>query len=206
MRGYLSLGYPVRPYEELRNISPLDLIGFLGFDIIHRRGCCRHMSPIHKDIFDKLNLYCENYTCCQFSEDEEVHHIMNPKFNCIRLNHQANIITYHGQYYIHDSFNQTYFYLANSFTAEEYYNFDDKQILCYSPVGNMIFGLSYEQLLMNIQQFQESSLKPHMNVDELNDILLETNDRFYNSRKLLHDFRCEVEPYMKKIIPNQIQS
>lgn len=203
MCGYLSLGNPVHPYKELRNSPPLDLTGLLGFDVLPRRGCCRHISEIHKNIFDNLNLYCENYMCYDFLENEEFQPILEPRFDYILTTHEANLIIYHGQYYIHDSFNKAYFYLVDGFTAKEYNNFDDKIILCYTPVGNIIFNqIPYNQVLQYIEKFQESSQHPHIDISELNDILLETNDRFYNSTKLLLDFRHEAEPYIKRIVKN----
>lgn len=178
MGGYLSLGYPVYPYRKLSDNKPLDIQEFFSFDVILRRGRCRHVAAIHKDIFDKLNLYCENYICCLFQENKEFHPKLSSR-NYINGNHVANLITYHG--------------------------LGDRMILCYIPVNNVIFNqIPYKQLLQNIEKFQDSSLKPHIDINELDDILLETNDRFYNSTKLLLDFRHEAEPYIKRIVKDFI--
>lgn len=202
MRGYLSVGNTVYPYKELTDRS-FDLYGFLGFDVIHRQGCCRHISSLHQDIFQKIGLFCQSYRCYDVQENDSLNPNRDPKFNFIRATHAANLIQYHNQYYIHDIFNQIFFYLMDGLSAEEYENGDDKLILYYTPISNMIFDrLSYKQLLVQIKQLHESSLKAHMDLAELLDITCETNDRFYNNSRLLHNFRKEAESYMKKIIPN----
>lgn len=63
----------------------------------------------------------------------------------------------------------------------------------------MLTNKSYKQILKQMQSFEENSQEPHMNMDELYDILSETNDRFYNSTKLLSSFREEALPYRTKI-------
>ncbi len=204
LEGYLSFDAQLTPYREKDNIMPIDLSGFLGVDIIRKEGCCRHFASIHNAIFHKLHLFNDIFFCYKWNTNElfkpPIH--KDPKF--FTADHASNLIEYNGQYYIHDSYNQQYFYFINCFTAIQAIQYEPKDIqrfLYYVPVIDKLFNnKSYREILKQMKRFEESSLKPHMDSSELNDIINKTNDRFYNSTKLLHDFREEALPYMKKII------
>lgn len=191
--GYLSFNTSLLPYDCKDDVDFIDLTGFAGIDVIRKEGCCRHFVGLSHDIFYKLHLYNHMFFCHHWYSKEPFTPQIKEEFHFFTGNHVANLIQYNEAYYIHDSYNRDYFYFANSFTAEQYSKSDNISILFYSPVVNKLFSKnSYPQILEQMKHFEESSLKPHMDISE-------TNDRFYNSTKLLHDFREEALPYMKKI-------
>lgn len=199
--GYLSFGESLTPYEKKDNIKPIDLCGFSGVDVIRREGCCRNFAGIHQDIFHKLHLYNNIFYCYAWELKKSFVPPINEYDEYFMGNHTVNLIKYNGQFYIHDSYNQLHFSFKNCFTAKQYENKDNQSILYYTPVTDKLFNnKSYKQILNQMKSFEESSQKPHIDINELNEIIDETNDRFYNSTKLLSDFREEALPYMKKIV------
>ncbi len=204
--GYLSSGEILIPYKIKDNIQPLDLLGFAGIDVIRREGNCRHFSSLHSDIFHILDLYYDIFFCYDWVSGKTFVPPIDADYGYLASNHVANLIKYNGRYYIHDAYNEKYFYFTNQFTAEQYEKKGNQCFLYYSPVETKIFNnKSYRQILKQMNYFEESSLKPHIGINELNDIINETNDRFYNSTKILYDFREEALPYIKKIVSSQIK-
>lgn len=199
--GYLSFGETLTPYKVKDNVQPLDLLGFAGIDVIRREGNCRHFSSLHCDIFHRLDFCYDIFFCYDWIPGKAFVPPIDADYGYLASNHVVNLIKYNGGYYIHDSYNEKYFYFTNQFTAEQYEKTSNQCFLYYSPVETKMFNnRSYKQILKQMKSFEESSQKPHMDINELNEIIAETNDRFYNSTKLLSDFREEALPYMKKIV------
>ncbi len=198
--GYFSYGELI-PYQRKDNINPLDLSGFRGIDVIRKEGVCRHFSSLHHDLFNKLGLFDNLYYCFEVSQSDTYCPPIDDKYDFLKGDHVANVLEYNGQYYIHCTYNKRYYYFIDSFCAEQYGGKVDKLFLFYTPILNQIFSTKdYQQVLKQIRVFDESSQKPHITIQELNDIINQTNERFYNSSKLLSDFREEALPYMKKIV------
>lgn len=63
----------------------------------------------------------------------------------------------------------------------------------------MLQNFNYDELSYQLQAFHESSLIPSLDLAELNELLTRTDERYYNSTKLLNDFRQEAMPYIKRI-------
>lgn len=204
--GYLSDDGPFLPFRQI-NQKPLDILGFLGVDVINGRGCCRHSSTIHQDIFDCLKLYGDKFPCTS-SVGIEFNYGFDQIFNTIKTTHQANILEYNGQYYVHDLFSG-YHYFKDTFCSQLYENTSeffplpekDRKLLYYIPYIDMTLNnLSYEQVVEKVENFMKSSEKTHIDTRELNEILMDTNERFNKSNHILDDFRLEVGSYIKKII------
>ena len=74
--GYLSIDNEFK-YEESHN----EIIPALGLNIILGHGCCRNLSAIHQDVFDKLNIeikpcYCY-YGNVLLCKNKKANHVIN---------------------------------------------------------------------------------------------------------------------------------
>lgn len=188
--GYLSNRSVFVPTTDKTKF--LDIIGFLGIDVINGYGCCRHTADIHQDIFRELNLCGDRVYCLSESSIT-----LSQAFNS-RGNHIVNLLIYDEMCYVHDILHQKFYYFKNGFTMEEY---QGRDTLYYKPSLDIVFnGMSYLDMLKRIRTFHESSAKSYMSARELNEILAETDNQYNNSRQILEDFRREAKSYIKKIV------
>ena len=148
--GYLSYN---GEFNEL--YEPNETTGKYSLSIINGNGCCRNVSDIHKDIMDKLNLYCKKFYCYQTKHPI----IINNKYP----NHVLNLINFDNQLYGIDLFNYD-----RLFSFRNQYQLQSKNLLSpiyltYKPLFEIYFGESnLEDINKTIELFKESSKKKHI--------------------------------------------
>lgn len=188
--------------DKLEDNYP-NIIGFLGIDIINGEGCCRHLTGIHKNIFDKLGLYdVELPVLC--SGRNSFNHFLSTM-----PNHIINLILFNEKYYTHDLSLKRFGYLENGFTITGFHQFDNKRdYKCYyKPSTDMVRNnLDQQEVIDRIVEFDLDSEKPPMDERELNEILIITDQKYYRNYSLLSDFQHEKEKYIQKIIPTNIKN
>ena len=134
--GYLS---NTKKFYRTDNKSLLAYDSVLfGLQVTYGLGCCRHLSFLHQDIFQKLGLEGEALYC---STD-----VLEPKEQIIKGNHFANLIRYQDTYYIHDLTNRLFLHFENGLLMESY---EKPNIhLCYVPMTQLqLRGGNFEDLL-----------------------------------------------------------
>lgn len=189
-RGYLSKNSRFLTTSE--ETYP-DIPGYMGLNVINGAGCCRHISDIHKRIFNYLGLLDIEISGTHSDSDT-----LSEVFDTTP-NHLVNLIQFNGKYYIHDLLFRTIGYFENSFSLIPYpknipYHF------YYKPTENMIFNnLSQKETIQRVIEFQEDSKKSPISLKELNEILEETEDNFYYHLNLLNDFEIEKRKYIQKM-------
>lgn len=190
--GYLSKN---SNFHFTMEQSHPNIIGFMGINVINGAGCCRHVSDIHKKVFDSLNLFDIELPGVK---DKLIS--LNGAFHVLP-NHVVNLIEFNNKYYLHDLSKETIGYFKNGFTLQSYQETLNYRFY-YKPTYDLFWqNLSQEEEISKIIEFQEDSYKPPISPKELNEILEETENRFYQSTSLLSDFQLEKEKYIKKIIP-----
>lgn len=190
--GYLSRD---SNFHFIMEQSHPNIIGLMGINVINGAGCCRHVSDIHKKIFDNLNLFDIELPGVK---DKLIS--LNGAFHVLP-NHIINLIKFNNKYYLHDLSEETIGYFENSFTLKSYQENLNYRFY-YKPTINMLLqNLSQEEVISKIIEFQEDSHKLPISPKELNEILAETENRFNQSTSLLSDFQLEKKKYIKKIIP-----
>lgn len=195
--GYLSNNFL---YTKQGNKEDLfDIIGFLGIDIINGVGCCRHISAIHKDIFNILEISDDIFPCIAVKDSIAIERV--------QANHHANLFKYNDLYYLHDIYNQQFFSFSDSLLLEiepkEKTSIYDT-VLFYEPVLDIIMNnILFLQIKEKIEIFGNDSRKIHISSKELDEIINYTNIQYDNSKIILEKLKKENIVYTKKIIPKK---
>lgn len=176
-----------------------DISGYLGIDIVNGYGCCRHVSGIHRDLFNDMELFNDNLPCTSVPTYVSLKQAIE-----MPANHSVNLLKYNGLYYIHDALNKKFYTFNDSITMKQYPNNVEiiPKKLFYKPEYDMIINnTTFSEVKEKIKDFSYDSMKTHISVSELRDIMDETNLQYDRNKDVLCDFVQEARPYIRRIVP-----
>lgn len=177
----------------------LDISGYLGIDVVNGYGCCRHVSGIHRDLFNYMELFNDKLPCTSVPT-----YISLKQAFEMPANHSVNLLKYNGLYYIHDALNNKFYTFNDGFTMKQYPNSVEilPRKLFYKPEYDIIINnVTFSEVKEKVKDFSYDSMKSHISASELGDIVDETNLQYDRNRERLGDFVKEARPYTKKIVP-----
>lgn len=195
--GYLS--EKLSFFQTDNKNKMLDISGYLGIDVINGYGCCRHVSGIHRDLFNDMELFNDNLPCTSV-----LTYISLKQAFEMPANHSVNLLKYNGLYYIHDALNNKFYTFNDGFTMKQYPNSVEilPRKLFYKPEYDIIINnVTFSKVKEKVKDFSYDSMKSHISASELGDIVDETNLQYDRNREILGDFVKEARPYTKKIVP-----
>lgn len=195
--GYLSKNLFFFQTENKNKV--FDISGYLGIDIVNGYGCCRHVSSIHRDLFNDMELFNDNLPCTSV-----LPYVTLKQGFEMPANHSVNLLKYNGLYYIHDALNKKFYAFNDGLTMKQYPNSDEILLrkLFYKPEYDMIINnATFSKVKEKIKDFSYDSMKSHISASELGDIMDETNFQYDRNKDVLGDFVQEVRPYIKRILP-----
>lgn len=195
--GYLSKNLFFFQTENKNKV--FDISGYLGIDIVNGYGCCRHVSSIHRDLFNDMELFNDNLPCTSV-----LPYVTLKQGFEMPANHSVNLLKYNGLYYIHDALNKKFYAFNDGLTMKQYPNSDEILLrkLFYKPEYDMIINnATFSKVKEKIKDFSYDSMKSHISASELGDIMDETNFQYDRNKDVLGDFVQEVRPYIKRIVP-----
>lgn len=189
-------------FQKTRDTSKLlDILGYLGIDVINGYGCCRHISSLYHKVWTHLNLYMDDLYCYAspyfISAEEGVYK---------NANHAVNAFLYNGSYYIYDALKGTFYLISDGFRMHPYIREDIRErpkSLFYKPDCDIVYkNKTFHQLEMQIEKFSLDSTKPHISKKQLREILKETYYKFDKNRDVLMDLAPKTLSYSQKITQN----
>lgn len=195
--GYLSENFFFFLTENKNKV--FDISGYLGIDIVNGYGCCRHVSSIHRDLFNDMELFNDNLPCTSVPTYVSLKQAIE-----MPANHSVNLLKYNGLYYIHDALNKKFYTFNDGITMKQYPNNVEiiPKKLFYKPEYDMIINnTTFSEVKEKIKDFSYDSMKSHISVSELRDIMDETNLQYDRNKDVLGDFVQEARPYIRRIVP-----
>lgn len=187
--GYLSIDNLFIHKDTNKELKSL-----LGISIITGEGCCRNISSIHKDIFDKLSLYDKLFYCYQgFGNGHNKH-----------ANHVINLIHYDNNIYgidLHNKSNLYYFKDSMKMKLISEYNSDT---LTYKPYYELIVNESnIDTIKETINSFNDYSKRNSLSSLEYDEIKYDIISNMNNKSNELDTFSNKTKT-IKKIINSKI--
>ena len=167
-------------------IPTVDIIRFkTGLNIIEGMGCCRHFAGFINDVMPESTLL----TC--------VGEVDNP-FNS-EANHVINKISYNGNIYGFDAFNEgiLFDFISNFEMLSIDVDFEEK--LYYKPYAEIIFyKRSFESVKSFLEQVKKNGNKK-ITAREAKEIALSAALNVYCNKDLIKDFRRDTRDQMECI-------
>lgn len=176
-----------------------DISGYLGIDIVNGYGCCRHVSGIHRDLFNDMELFNDDLPCTSVPTYVSLKQAIE-----MPANHSVNLLKYNGLYYIHDALNKKFYTFNNGITMKQYPNNVEimPKKLFYKPEYDIIINnTTFSEVKEKIKDYSYDSMKSHISVSELRDIMDETNLQYDRNKDVLGDFVQEARLYIRRIVP-----
>lgn len=192
-------------FQKTRDKSKLlDVLGYLGMDVVNGYSCCRHISSFYYDIWSYLNLYIDDLYCYSspyfISAEEGVYK---------SANHAVNVFLYNGTYYIYDALHKVFYLPSDGFRMIPYIreNIEKRpQSLFYKSDWDMVYrNQTLQQVELKIQKFAVDSTKSHISKKQLKEILKETHYKFDKNRDALINLAPKTLFYSKKMVQNIYQ-
>lgn len=162
----------------------------LGTSIICGTGCCRNFSSIHKNLFDKLDVYDKYLYCYQgFGKG------LNRK-----ANHVINLINYANNYYGIDIYNYNKIYrFQNEYLLKEISLYTGSKLV-HKPFYELENGISnLDEILEFINMLKKSSLSKYINEYDYDIIKYEIMNKIKQKNNSYEDFYIENQSLIKSI-------
>ena len=167
----------------------VELLSNIGINIVLGEGCCRNISQMHKDLFDRLKMHSKKFYCVQSNYKIGKDAFKEP------ANHVANLITFDKKLYIFDGYNHSKLYKFVS--PYEAFIISNKKFkyLVYKPYFELIFE---ENTMENIRKsylyFKNDSESTHITADEwINNYRAKALNYMKKNRELLKCFCSDTE-------------
>ena len=93
----------------------LDILGYLGIDVVNGYGCCRHISNICALLLKNLNVDSDYFYC--YSDEKNISLKEGIQKDA---NHVINLFTYENLYYGYDALNKVFYIPIDGFQMESY--------------------------------------------------------------------------------------
>lgn len=165
-----------------------------GFDIVLGHGVCRHFAAFLKDIFEKLEIFNQKYTCV----DKDI--LIPQKLNG-KTRHVANVIKYNEKCYVYDSYNNKIF---NFIMPNVVLDLEKHFYLVYKPELLMWDeALTKEDIIERLQMYK-SSCKSYLNYKDYYEIKMESFANLEKNIKLIDDFTGDTYDIKQKILSKTI--
>ncbi len=183
--GYLSDNKTFTKGEILNEIPYK-----LGTSIIRGTGCCRNFSAIHKDLFDRLEVY-DKYLYCYQGFGKGLNR---------EANHVINLIYYANNYYGIDIYNYNKLYkFKNEYLLKEI-SLPTKSKLVHKPYYELgIKETKLNELLDFINMLKEASLNKYINDYEYDIIRYEIINKIKQNKDSYEDFYLENQQLINTI-------
>ena len=189
-KGYLSEGL-----EFNSKVPDKEITGKLGINIVQGNGCCRNITGIHKDIFDRLNINIIPFYCYQGID------IFNNGLN-EEANHIINLVEYDNNMYGIDIYNNNLlFHFKNPFIMRSISNYRDEK-LRYKPYYELIVdGKTIDDIKDKIKLFDNYSKEKAISSIEYEiDIEFEIENYLFARQDRLNNFHEKTKSLRKNII------
>ena len=125
----INNGYMSNKLSLEKKNPNVDYIGKFGLNVVRGKAICRHFSQMHKDIFDKLQIYSDMFYCVLYKGF--IFHLSNKYFS----DHLANIIEYNNDLYVIDILNNNrLFYFINDYYLREIKSGHFNYKIRYTPI------------------------------------------------------------------------
>ncbi len=179
-------------FERTMDDSKLTYHGnYLGIQVTRGYASCRHAGILHQDIYKELGIPSDILSCSTQKEN----HLIN--YGC--GNHRINVINYQDCQMGYDTINRRFYHFIDGVTLEVYGDTSLK-LLYYTPFGDIVFdNKTYWGIIKQTSIFHQSSKKEPININELNEIMLETYSRYDKMKPKVKDMQSEMKSYIKKL-------
>ena len=194
--GYLiKKGYLSNNLEFIPGVNNIEIPGKLGISILLGKGCCRNISEMHRDVFDKLDLpiipfYCyQGVTLFNSGLDKEANHVIN-------------LVEYKGNLYGIDLHNGTLLYRFKNPFIMQTISSDHDEKLRYKPYYEIIAeSRSIEEIKRRIEEFDRYSKMKHISDLEFElGIRYDVESILFENKDKLENFNDKTKVLRKSII------
>lgn len=196
--GYLiDKGYLSDKLNYKTEVAKNEILAKLGISILLGSGCCRNVSDMHKDVFNKLDINSNPFYCYQgvnfFNKGENK-----------EANHVINLVNYEDNLYGIDLNNSCLLYhFVNPFIMSSISSVHSEK-LRYKPYYDYVFDdKTINEIEDKIVLYKDCSKKKKISFFEYE---MEIKDRVENvlfeNRSELIDFHNKTKTLRKKIINN----
>ena len=193
-RGFFSYNViPITDEDDTRFAGKAD-----GISIVTGNGVCRHVSRFITDVLNYTPEFCENFYCV-------ISTIRKSEFLDGSSTHIANLIRYHGTYYVYDCFNNLFFEFTSLVEVRSVYHFrleeDQRPVyMYYKPLNQMIKeNMSLDRVKEHFEWFKGSAETKGISPVELIEIRRETLGRMLENESKLKDFESDTSKIKEKI-------
>ena len=179
--GYLSDNHS---FES--KVSDFEVLGKLGMSVIWGSGCCRNISEMHKEVFERLDLKIIPFYCYEGND-------LFKRGKKRQANHVINLVEYRDNLYGIDLYNHSMLYhFKNPFVLKSiasYYS----GTLRYKPYYEIIMdGRSIDDIKRRVNEFSNYSKNDFISYLEYED------DIKYEVKKKMEDSCGELSNYYDK--------
>lgn len=189
----INNGYLSNKLSLKRQSPKVDYIGNFGINIVKGEAMCRHFSQMHKDLFNKLQLYSEMFYCVLYKG--LIFYSSDKYFS----NHSANIIEYNKDLYVIDIMNNNrLFYFIDNYYLREIKSECSNFKIRYTPIFDCVLNnKNVDEIRLQLEKHKTYNTR--IISDEYKKIKYDTLMYLNKNRNIFIDFHNETSQLKNEI-------